>query len=1240
MQPPGERPDPDLIATRPDFARELTRLRERAGLTVRDVARAVGIRESTAGGYFSGRHLPGPRSQPLLAAILRICGVADPAEAERWIDALVRIRRSPGPRSSTEPAPYRGLAAFEPEDERWFHGREELTGLVVERLRCARTPVVVTGPSGSGKSSLLRAGVVPALRRERRPDGSPVWDCRVVVPGEQLLDVLDDLPPVRPGNTEVLVVDQFEEVFTSGEVGPADVAAALAGRAGSGRVVLGLRADFWSAAAGQPALIPALQDGQVVVGPMSPDELRRAIVEPARLAAVDLEDGLVELVLRDAGPRGDAARLPLLAHALLATWQRGHRGRLTVADYVASGGIASATAQSAESVYQELAPDEQDLARRMFLRMVHVDDDTADTRRRVPRAELEDGGLLDRWVEQRLLTVDETTVEIAHEALLTAWPRLRDWLDADRASLRLHRQLTDATRAWQQSGADPQLLLRGARLAAAEEWSADPDHRRRLNSAEADFLEAGAAVAARERRLERRRSRRLRVLLAAACTLLVVSGTLVAYLFDQRQVVERQRDQAVSRRVATDADRLRDVDPNLAMQLALAAYRIAPTTEARSSLVGSSATPTSTRLLLAPGVLQAVAVTADGRTAAAGGVGGRVAVWDVSSRSRTHRIATVTGATGPSATVFAVAVSPDGRTLATGGSDGHLRLWGLADPARPRALASLVGAAGDTPTVYAAAFAPDGRTLVAGGADGVVRRWDVTHPAAPRPLGTLRGPTGFVQALAFNPDGGVLAAGSADTRVYRWDLRTSAALPTLSGPAKSVLAVAFSPDGRLLAAGSADKGVHLWSAASGAPRPPLLGATSWINAVAFSPDSTRIAAGGSDNLVRLWSVGNQRVPAATLPHPGPVTAVQFADGGRTLATSAADGAVRLWQLPGAAVGTTADSVFSLQYTAGGARLAVSGGTVDNAVRTWDVRDPRRPRLAGPAVSAPRQAPLTGAMAVSPDGRTIAGGSTDGTVRLWRGSTRTILRGPTQTIQSLAFSPDGRTLAAGSNDHRAWLWRLDDPRHRPVPLTGATNYVYGVAFDPTGRYLAAGGADNVVRIWDVTRPGPPLASLTGPASYVFSLAFSPDGSTLAAGAADSKVWLWDVGRKDHPVARPPLTGPGNYVYSVTFSRSGGLLAATGGDRTVWVWDTTDTTDTGAPRLALRLTGAADSVLVADFRPDGAWLAAGTADDAVLLWNLDPAQVAGFVCAVAGDPLTPAEWDRYVTGVPYQPLCPRT
>ena len=396
------------VQTRQDFGRALTALREGAGLTIRDVARAVDVPDSTIGGYFSGRHVPPLRPPDQLQKILQACGVTDPAVIAEWVETLHRVRRLPGRRPSGAPIPYRGLASFQPDDAGWFFGRENLIDVVVSQLGALYRDgglLFVVGPSGSGKSSLLRAGVIPALRsRALAKPGSASWPVALFTPGarptEQLAEQVARITGAASG--VVLVIDQFEEVFTAcsderertafitalsalsrrtaGDQGPAAL------------VVLGLRADFYPHALRYPELASALQHRQVLVGPMTETELRSAITEPARRARLEIEDGLVELVLRDLAPAAgeagpgtahESGALPLMSHALLTTWERASRGRLTVADYQAVGGIEGAVASTAEQAFGELTGAQQELARQIFLRLVHVADDTADTRRRV-----------------------------------------------------------------------------------------------------------------------------------------------------------------------------------------------------------------------------------------------------------------------------------------------------------------------------------------------------------------------------------------------------------------------------------------------------------------------------------------------------------------------------------------------------------------------------------------------------------------------------------------------------------------------------------------------------------------------------------------------------------------------------------------------------------------------------------------------------------------------------------------
>ena len=519
---PGRRATPPTRRiSRPSrtFGRELTRARQRAGLTVREVARAARIPASTAGDYFAGRHLPPPSQPGLLPRVLAAIGETDPARLREWAAALTRVRRVPGRRPAAA-APYRGLASFQPEDAAWFFGREDLTGRLVE-LAAARpdgpaagVPLTVVGPSGSGKSSLLRAGLIPAVTDQVAsrlvlftPGAAPLAELarqlaglaspgRGAPPGPDAVEASLRQDPagaaasIDPAERPVIIVDQFEEVFTAGldEAAQRTFISAVCALAGPAVVVLALRADFYAHALRYPELARALQERQVVVGPMTRDEVRRAIVEPARLARLEVTDGLVEVLLRDLEPRSadgaghEAGALPLLSHALLTTWEHSHGGQLTVADYQASGGIQHAIARTADRVYAQLDEAGQQTARRLFLRLVHVADDAPETRRAVALSELRDwparagspDGVLTRFVAQRLITLDADRAQITHEALLTAWPLLHSWIDADRDGLRIQRRISDAARAWDEAGRDPAALLRGGQLALARDWSADP----------------------------------------------------------------------------------------------------------------------------------------------------------------------------------------------------------------------------------------------------------------------------------------------------------------------------------------------------------------------------------------------------------------------------------------------------------------------------------------------------------------------------------------------------------------------------------------------------------------------------------------------------------------------------------------------------------------------------------------------------------------------------------------------
>ncbi len=698
------------------------------------------------------------------------------------------------------------------------------------------------GPSGIGKSSLLRAGLVPALR-ERSASGPRLAAIRVLNPGEHpFRDHGHLLTPAacEDGADTLVVVDQFEEVFTlcrdRERARFIDLMLTARDPGSRLRVLIAVRADFYGHCADHGDLADALRDAHLLAGPMSQAELREAVVRPASARGVVVERALTARLVEEAAtaPGG----LPLMSHVLLETWRRRRGCRLTLEGYRSAGGLDGAIAKTAENVHRRFTPQQAELARRILLRLVAPGEGTPDMRRPAPLAELDggpDGGqtalVLERLARARLLTLDQDTAELAHEALITGWPRLRQWIDEAREDLRVQRQLTEATRLWEQLGRDPGTVYRGARLAVA---AALP--RSCLSAGEREFLDAGLAARLAEEAAARRRTRLRNRAVALLGVLSLLATVTALYAVHAQRTADLQRDVARSRELAARSEAVLPRLPEAAMMLALKGYRTAPTVEARGSLLSSYARYTADQL------------------------------------------------TGHTAAVRTLAFSPDGRTLATAGTDHSVKLW---DTGTHRSAATLTG---HTDTVTGAAFSPDGRTLATAGADHSVKLWDTR---AQRETATLTGHGNTVNAVAFGSDGHTLATGSSDGTVRLWDTATRRTTSVLDEHTGAVMTVSFSPDGTVLAAAGTDRKVHLWSVASRRVTRILTGSKDTVRALAFSPSGQTVVAAGDDGVARLWSVTAPRPPAVLDPRGDSLTAAAFSPDGRTLATAGLDG-VRLW----------------------------------------------------------------------------------------------------------------------------------------------------------------------------------------------------------------------------------------------------------------------------------------------------------------------------------------------------------
>ncbi|WP_257900953.1 nSTAND1 domain-containing NTPase [Saccharothrix obliqua] len=851
------------------FAADLRSLRDKAGgSSYRQLGARAHYSATTLSDAAGGRKLP---TLAVTLAYVRACE-GDEAEWEnRWHEVAAEVLPQP-PANEGHP-PYAGLAAYGTEDAEWFFGRDRTLDDLEARIRDRRFAAVF-GASGAGKSSLLRAGLVPRL------PGSTA----VTTPGE-----VEVRPEKLDLGRDLIIVDQFEEVFTLCQDADQRAAFIDALLDAECRVVLGVRADFYGHCAQHPRLVEALTDGQLLLGPMGPEELRQVIMQPAVKASCTVETALVSRLIAET--TGQAGVLPLMSHALLETWRRRRGTTLTVAGYEAAGGIQHAIAQTAERTFTSLEKHQRALAREVFLRLTALGDGTEDTKRRLPRAELDANVdvdvVLDRLAHARLLTLDRDTVEIAHEALIRSWPRLRNWLAADRDGLRTMRQLTDAATTWHSLGRDPDALYRGSRLDTAVEWTQRENVR--TSALERDFLTESLAARDRERHLAHRNNRRLRQLVALLLVLLVLASGAVVLAIRAQQQAATERNLSVARYAANEAQNRRAAgDGGLANQLIIAAYRLSGTGDLRDLVLSAHASAGAdmiSRSVLPTGP----ALSPDGTQIPT------ARVPDIADGRVYKRVG---GLLTPKNTVTSFTVTSSERAYATTTETPDARIWDVTDAREPVVAHTFTG------PVTRVAFAPaGGRFLVTVEGASEAKIWDATNPREPKVLGVLTGHPRWITDIAFSPDGRTLITIDNQSTVRFWSLANPAE-PKQVGElddGEDVSTVALSPDRRTAAVAGANGTIRLWDLAN--PWQPtrlarMTGHSDKVLSLGFRRDGQALASVSKDDTVRMWNLADQRHPTQQARISGPtdgVYGVNFGDTPDWVITSNADGTTRSWE---------------------------------------------------------------------------------------------------------------------------------------------------------------------------------------------------------------------------------------------------------------------------------------------------------------------------------------------------------
>jgi WD40 repeat protein/DNA-binding SARP family transcriptional activator len=1163
--------------------------------------------------------------------------------------------------------PFKGLAFFDRADAAYFCGRERVVAELVARLADSSL-VGILGPSGIGKSSLLRAGVLPALSAGVLP-GSAAWRQVLLRPGQhpgtELLRAVGDgglkeaVMRLGPGERIVVAVDQLEELFIvcDGEDERVEFLEQLVGAARDPErralVVCSLRSDFYGRVGSYPRFAELLSRNHVLVGPMDPDELARAIEQPAARAALEVEPALVNALVSDV--LGERGGLPLLSTTLLELWWASDGHTLRLERYRTTGGVHGAVARLAEDAYNHFGKREQLVARTVMLRLATGEGETL-SRRRVPLAELNriQGAepVVVALTDGRLLTVSDEQVELSHEALLREWPRYREWLEEDRVGRRLHAHLTTAATEWEARGRDPGELYRAGRLTAAADWSAQ--HGDQLNSLELEF------IAASRRRVERD-TRRLRAALVGVALLLLLSLVAGGVALIQKRHATAAARVALARELGAEGVSEPRID--LALLLAREGVNLDPSAQTEGTLFATLLrTPAVIRTFAVPTHSGLLALAPDGRTlTVSGAFPSGVHFYD----PRTYAVqrAPLTDFLGSQPPVYS--------------SDGSLLVYPTTGSLVVRDAHKLVvrNTLEFDQTRLMQEFTSDGGILIAPDRRAVYYSYTVTDDAGnptaayvdrwSLPNGRLLSKTrigpGAILALRLTDEGNrlLVVAGSDISEFDAHSMERVRSIAITPAPA-SPSAAAISPDGRTVAIGSDSGSVSFVDLSTGTVRQGVGGHAASVASVLYSPQGRTVVTVGDDDKVIVWDLKTASPTETLTGHTGEAQGAAISPDGRTLFTSSLDDTVLVWDLAGdrrfgrrshlgdALPCCSPVSPLSppLALSPDGSRFAspISASTIGLfSARTLQRLDSFK--------ITPRRTVIT-ALAWSPTGRQLAVAGFSGLVQLWNvnGTPRPMrsmvglhpLSRLPEAIQAIAFSADGRFVAAtdlnetpsspGNNGGvlgRLTIWKVNTGTLAAVPRDLGVGRAFPLASSPAGNLLALVTTDGGVLVLNIAT-GQARRTLH-PDDVVTSLAFGPDG-TLATGTLSGKVVLWKPRSTDRAGASVIVAS--GAVTSVAFDPSGQRFATTGDpDGSVRLWSTSTLQQQGTP-----LDTDRGATTTAALGPGGQRLLVINDRNNGFIWPTSPAAWEQRACAVAARNLTRQEWARFVTGHRYAKVCP--